>query len=123
MAESAVVAADIGRVILNVVANALEALYEHRAAVESEHTPRIDIATERKNGQVTLRVSDNGPGIPEELRRKIFEPFFTTKPTGTGTGLGLSLSHDIVVQGHGGSMTLDASPSGGASFVVTLPLA
>ncbi|MEZ5148439.1 MAG: ATP-binding protein [Bacteroidales bacterium] len=45
-----------------------------------------------------IRVRDNGPGIPPEIKDKIFQPFFTTKPTGEGTGLGLSLSYDIVTK-------------------------
>ncbi len=66
-------------------------------------------------------MSDNGPGIPTEVRDRIFEPFFTTKPTGTGTGLGLSLSYDIVTQGHGGTLTVESIEREGATFVITLP--
>jgi signal transduction histidine kinase len=73
------------------------------------------------NGRVEIRVSDNGGGIPDHLREKIFEPFFTTKPTGAGTGLGLSLSHDIVTQGHGGTLTMESTMGEGATFVITLP--
>ena len=73
------------------------------------------------NGRIEIRVADNGPGIPAEVRDKIFEPFFTTKPTGEGTGLGLSLSHDIIVNGHGGTMRAEVAPGGGACFVIELP--
>ncbi len=68
-----------------------------------------------------ITVSDNGPGIPPEVRDRIFEPFFTTKPTGEGTGLGLSLSYDIVTKGHGGTMTVGESADGGAEFRLTVP--
>ncbi len=71
--------------------------------------------------QVEIRVADNGPGIPEEVRAKIFEPFFTTKPTGQGTGLGLSISYDIVTQGHGGTLTVESAEGEGATFVITVP--
>ena len=70
---------------------------------------------------MAIHVADNGPGIPDEVRAHIFEPFFTTKPTGSGTGLGLSLSHDIVTQGHGGTLTVESAPGAGAAFVVMLP--
>ena len=69
-----------------------------------------------------IRVSDNGPGIPAEIKDKIFEPFFTTKPTGSGTGLGLSLSYDIVTQGHGGMLTVENEEGMGAMFIITLPV-
>ena len=69
---------------------------------------------------VEIRVCDNGAGVPAEIKDKIFEPFFTTKPAGSGTGLGLSLSHEIVVQGHGGTLTVERTEDEGAMFVVTL---
>ena len=85
-------------------------------------TPQITISTERKNGQVSIAVTDNGPGIPKDVQGKIFEPFFTTKPTGAGnTGLGLSISYDIVTEGHGGTLAVESEPGGGAAFKITLP--
>ncbi len=67
----------------------------------AQDVPTVTVSTRQVEGQVEIRVSDNGPGIPMDIKDKIFEPFFTTKPTGTGTGLGLSLSYDIVTQGQG----------------------
>jgi signal transduction histidine kinase len=72
---------------------------------------------------VEIRVTDDGPGIPAHVLDHIFEPFFTTKATGVGTGLGLSLSHDIVTQGHNGSLTVESEPGKGATFIVALPIA
>jgi signal transduction histidine kinase len=66
-------------------------------------------------------VSDDGPGIDDDLRERIFEPFFTTKPVGEGTGLGLSISLQIIVK-HGGSIEVDAAEEGGTRFRVRLPL-
>ena len=56
------------------------------------------------------------------MQAKIFQPFFTTKPTGEGTGLGLSLSHDIIVQGHGGTLRVESQEGQGTTFRVGLPL-
>ena len=68
--------------------------------------PKITICTEvtqdKKN--VVIRISDNGMGMPEELRQKIFEQFFSTKPVGQGTGLGLSISRQIIVSKHQGTI-------------------
>ncbi len=111
----AVVPQDIGRVILNLLSNAFDAILEAQA-------PRVTVSMRREGGQVVIRVADNGPGIPEDVQAKIFEPFFTTKPTGQGTGLGLSLSYDIVTQGHGGTMTVDSQVGRGATFSVFLPI-
>jgi signal transduction histidine kinase len=71
--------------------------------------------------QVEIRVRDNGVGMPPEVRSKLFTPFFTTKPTGEGTGLGLSISYDIVVQQHGGTITVDSRPGEFTEFTIRLP--
>jgi signal transduction histidine kinase len=59
--------------------------------------------------------------MPPEVQAKLFTPFFTTKPTGEGTGLGLSISYDIVVQQHGGTITVDSRPGEFTEFTVRLP--
>ena len=74
-----------------------------------------------ENGQVEIRVRDNGPGIPKAIREKIFQPFFTTKPTGEGTGLGLSLSYDIVTKAHGGELKVETKEGEGTTFTIALP--
>ncbi len=70
---------------------------------------------------VTLTFADNGPGIPEADLGHLFEPFFTTRPIGQGTGLGLSISYTIVER-HGGELTARNRASGGAEFILTLPV-
>jgi signal transduction histidine kinase len=110
-----VVPEEIGRVVLNLVGNAFDALRE-----SARKDARITVATRAREGVVEVRVSDNGPGIPEALRSRIFEPFYTTKPPGSGVGLGLSLSFDTIVA-HGGSLAYEPTPGGGATFAVCLP--
>ncbi len=116
-----VVPQDIGRVLLNLINNAFQAVNERSKNGESDYNPTV-IVTSRltANGQLLIAVKDNGPGIPDAIKDKIFQPFFTTKPTGQGTGLGLSLSYDIV-KAHGGELILDSSNQEGTTFTIFLP--
>ncbi len=81
----------------------------------------LAIETFQEGEMVGVRITDNGPGIPEEHRSQIFEPFFTTKARGEGTGLGLSIVQTIVEK-HGGTIKVDSTP-GETSFRVLLPQA
>jgi len=71
--------------------------------------------------QVEIRVSDTGPGIPEEIQSKLFEPFFTTKPAGKGTGLGLSVTYGII-RDHKGEIRVESEPGEGAVFIICFPV-
>ena len=73
------------------------------------------------NGLIEISITDNGPGIPQNMLDKIFQPFFTTKPTGQGTGLGLSLSYDIV-KAHGGELKVETKEGEGSEFTIILPI-
>ncbi len=100
------------QVAVNLLQNAFQAV---------DARGRIRVATQvTLEGHVDMVVSDDGHGIPAEVRDRIFDPFFTTKDTGVGTGLGLSITYGIV-QEHGGTITLDTRPGGGATFTVRLP--
>ena len=68
-----------------------------------------------------IRISDNGLGVPEDLRDRIFEPFFSTKPASGGLGLGLAISARIV-EDLGGTLTIGTGENGGACFVLHVPL-
>jgi CheY-like chemotaxis protein len=74
-----------------------------------------------EQNHVALEVSDDGPGLPSEIKSRIFDPFFTTKEVGKGTGLGLTVAYAIV-QEHGGRIRVESSVGRGASFVVELPV-
>jgi signal transduction histidine kinase len=118
---------DMGRVILNLLTNAFYAVREKamvenqiRGEHESSYKPEVLIATKRNGDKVEICVSDNGNGIPDNIKDKIFQPFFTTKPTGQGTGLGLSLSYDIITKVHEGSLTVISSKDKGTSFTISL---
>ncbi|MGA7305947.1 MAG: HAMP domain-containing sensor histidine kinase, partial [Rhodothermales bacterium] len=113
-----VVPQELGRVFMNLIGNAFDALKEHGA---NGNEPTVTVSTQAVDGQVEIRVADNGPGIPPKVKAKIFEPFFTTKPTGSGTGLGLSMSYDIVTKGHGGTLEVESEEGKGATFIVRLP--
>ncbi|HTT71246.1 MAG TPA: ATP-binding protein [Anaeromyxobacteraceae bacterium] len=102
------------QVVMNLALNALD-------AVEREGTVRVSCRLEGAEArEVTIYVDDSGPGVPPEMRDRLFEPFFTTKAQ--GSGLGLSIVHAIVTQ-HGGSITIEETPEGGARFVLKLPRA
>ncbi|WP_240543691.1 sensor histidine kinase [Spirosoma foliorum] len=117
-----VVPQEIGRVLLNLYNNAFYAVIKKQKLAPSGYQPTVTVSTHQFNGQLQIRVSDNGTGMPESVKAKIFQPFFTTKPTSEGTGLGLSLSYDIVTKGHGGTLTAESEPNQGTVFTIALPL-
>ena len=112
---------DLGRVLLNVFANAFYAVQQRQKQGPAPYQPVVGVRTRRVGREVEIRVRDNGSGMSEAVRQKIFNPFFTTKPPGEGTGLGLSLSYDIVTKGHGGALRAESQPGEGTEVVVTLP--
>jgi signal transduction histidine kinase len=125
-----VVPQDIGRVLLNLINNAFQACSSEPSKGSKPlegYMPIVKVSTQNLGDKIEIKVSDNGPGIPDSIKDKIFQPFFTTKPTGQGTGLGLSLSYDIL-KAHGGEIKLESQsglPIGenGTVFTVILPIA
>lgn len=107
----------LGQVATNLLVNAQQALMEREAPRRLRVATRFDPAA----NAAVLSVADNGPGVPAELRARIFEPSFTTKPTGVGTGVGLSMCRGVV-ESHGGTIEIEETPGGGATFVIALPL-
>jgi PAS domain S-box-containing protein len=109
----------INQVILNILLNAVQAIKVQKRTDRGTLT----IRTYATPTEVICEISDDGPGIPPEIRHKIFDPFFTTKPVGQGTGLGLSVSHDIIVTKHHGQILVDSTVGKGTTFTIKLPLA
>jgi PAS domain S-box-containing protein len=107
----------IHQVLTNLIDNARQAL----TSVAPRRVIRIATRADRQNGMVEIAISDNGPGVPLNIRERIFEPFFTTKSVGEGTGIGLSLCLSIV-RSHAGAIVISDRPGGGATFTVSLPL-
>ncbi len=157
-----IVPQEIGRVILNLVNNAFQALQDYtppkevntersrgeaqatltssaqvtsKSSIKEGKVPNkqinestdkppiglVIISTRQFGDKIVITISDNGPGIPEDIQDKIFQPFFTTKPSGQGTGLGLSLSYDIV-KAHGGNISVAPSTDKGTIFTIQLPI-
>ena len=79
----------------------------------------MSVATHAKKDRLEIVFSDNGPGIPEDLREKVFEPLFSTK--NFGVGLGLPVVHQIMEQ-HGGGVVVGQRRGGGAKIALWLPL-
>jgi signal transduction histidine kinase len=111
-----VVPQDIGRVLLNIINNAFQALGTGHAL---SLKPMVTVSTKNLGNEIEISIKDNGPGIPDAIKDKIFQPFFTTKPTGQGTGLGLSLSYDIV-KAHGGELAIETAVNKGTNFTIRL---
>jgi GAF domain-containing protein len=112
---------EITRVLLNLISNGFYAATKRRTEMINGHEPTLSAATKNLGDSVEIRIRDNGPGIPADVKEKMFNPFFTTKPPGEGTGLGLSLSHDIIVKQHAGSIEVDTQPGEFTEFRLILP--
>jgi len=121
LAPITVVPQDLGRVFLNIISNAFQAIHQKQRDEGPDYDPRVWLSTRGTPDGVEVRIRDNGPGIPQDVLDKIFQPFFTTKPPGEGTGLGLSISYDIVVQKHGGRLEASSTAGKGTEFVLRLP--
>jgi signal transduction histidine kinase len=105
-------ASELNQVWTNLLDNAIDAVDGHG---------RIKVRTASENGRVLVEVSDDGPGIPDNVRERIFERFYTTKDVGEGTGLGLDISYRVVVEDHKGDIRVLSEP-GDTRFQVRLPV-
>ena len=105
-------AAELNQIWGNLLDNALDA---------APQGGRVEVSARREGKRVVMRVIDDGPGIPTEIRSRIFDPFFTTKPMGQGTGLGLDIAHRLA-RHNDGVIEFESRP-GRTEFRVSLPVA
>tara|TARA_R110000850_G_scaffold153234_2_gene276636 strand:- start:5458 stop:7605 length:2148 start_codon:yes stop_codon:yes gene_type:complete len=111
-------AGKINQVFMNIINNAVHALADH---IDSINDPIIEIRTRSLLDSITIEIIDNGPGMPEHVKKRIFEPFFTTKAVGKGTGLGLSIVYSII-ENHKGTLEVISKENQGTTFKITLPI-
>ncbi len=102
---------EIQQIFVNLLTNAVQAM---------EGKGELAISTEKKNGNVLVKIIDTGPGIPKEYLSKIYDPFFTTKEQGKGTGLGLNIVHQLVLK-YGGKINVATREGEGTTFSLTFP--
>ncbi|KYC38008.1 hypothetical protein WA1_39395 [Scytonema hofmannii PCC 7110] len=118
-------ASQLNQVFMNLLVNAIDAVeqkLERAKQAGEDFLPQIQIRTELlEDERLAIHITDNGVGIPEEVKPRIFDPFFTTKPVGKGTGLGLSISHQIIEK-HQGKLHCISTVGQGTEFVIEMPL-
>jgi signal transduction histidine kinase len=105
-------AGELNQVWTNLIDNAVDAM---------DGAGTLTIATRAEGNEVVVEIGDTGPGMPPQVVARAFEAFYTTKEAGKGTGLGLDIAKRIVVEHHGGAITIDANP-GRTLLRVRLPL-
>ena len=111
---------EINQVVLNIVINAAHAIGD--IVKDAGGRGRITVRTHVEDPYVVMTISDTGGGIPEHIRARIFDPFFTTKPVGKGSGQGLAIARSVIVDKHGGQLTLETQVGSGSSFRIKLPI-
>jgi light-regulated signal transduction histidine kinase (bacteriophytochrome) len=121
-------AGQLNQVFMNILCNAIDTLETSKTyTLENPKPGKITISTavgvmNDNIDSAVIRISDNGSGMPANIRDRIFDPFFTTKPVGKGTGLGLSISYQIVVEKHGGILKCNSQPDIGTEFWIEIPI-
>lgn len=116
-------AGQLNQVFMNILSNAIDALEDGRSETHKDKIPCVTIQTQLLEGdRVSIRIADNGQGMPPHVRHQLFDPFFTTKPVGRGTGMGLSISYQIVTEKHGGTIECESEEGKGTTFNIVIPL-
>jgi two-component system NtrC family sensor kinase len=111
---------ELNQVFLNLIVNAAHAIQD---AGKDVTAGRIHVSTTLDADTVLIRIGDNGCGVPAEHLTKLYDPFFTTKEVGRGTGQGLAITHSILVDKHGGDISVQSTVGQGTEFTLRLPIA
>jgi PAS domain S-box-containing protein len=120
MPEINCIESDLSQVILNLIINAHDAVSESISGGLITRG-KLSVSSKLYGGYAEIRVSDNGPGIPDPIKNRIFDPYFTTKDIGKGTGQGLSICYTIIVNKFKGAIACEDAPGGGALFTIRIP--
>jgi signal transduction histidine kinase len=116
----------LNQVFMNILANAIDALDDASQGRDfyeiKDHPNQIMIRTVIAENCVQILISDNGKGIPQDVKDRIFDHLFTTKEVGKGTGLGLAIAQQIIVEKHGGAIAVNSQIGKGTEFRIQLPL-
>jgi len=112
---------DLNQVFLNLLINAAHTIADV-VGDGSAGKGIITVSTLRDNGNIVIKISDTGKGIPESIQDRIFEPFFSTKDVGKGSGQGLAIARKIVVEKHQGSLNFETEEGKGTTFIIRLPM-
>ena len=112
--------AELNQVFMNLIVNAAHATKD---AVDQKliEKGKVTIKTSHEAGRILISISDNGTGIPENIREKVYDPFFTTKDVGKGTGQGLAIAHKAIVDRHGGKIWFETEQNKGTTFYIEVP--
>ena len=124
--------AQLNQVFMNILVNSIDALEQKFGSIKQKHLNfgtqcpeiplSISIVTQAINDNILIKITDNGVGMPEFVRKRIFEAFFTTKEVGQGAGLGLSICHQIIVEKHNGQIECESQLGQGTEFLIRLPI-
>jgi PAS domain S-box-containing protein len=112
---------EFNQVVLNIIVNAAHAISETNQS-GAGGKGHIGVQTHLDGQWAEIRISDTGPGIPEEVRSRVYDPFFTTKEVGKGTGQGLAIARNVIVRKLGGSLEFETEIGKGTTFIIRLPI-
>ncbi|HEV7606681.1 MAG TPA: ATP-binding protein [Steroidobacteraceae bacterium] len=112
---------EVNQAVLNIIVNAAHAIGD--VVKDTDRRGKITVTTRHEGDSVFISIADTGGGIPDHIRARIFDPFFTTKEVGKGTGQGLAIARSVLVDKHGGDLTVETQVGVGTTFHLRLPVA